>query len=136
MAVQWTEDLSVGVRQIDEQHRTLFQAVDRLFEAMRAGRGREHVEQTLQFLQGYVATHFDTEEQHMAAHDYPGLADHRAHHQAFVQDFLALRADFQQHGPSASLTIAVQRRLCDWLRNHISSDDLAMGKFLQARRVG
>ncbi|MHB9035807.1 MAG: hemerythrin domain-containing protein, partial [Armatimonadota bacterium] len=59
MAVQWTPDLAVGVREIDDQHRELFKRVNDLLEAMSKGKGRDEIAKVVAFLGNYVVTHFE-----------------------------------------------------------------------------
>jgi hemerythrin len=136
MTIVWDEELSVGVPLIDEQHQHIFEAINELFAAMRAGRGRNQLERTLQQLQAYVGTHFRTEEEHMEAHGYPGLEAHRAQHEAFAREFQQVFAEFLERGPSPAMAISLQRRLCNWLHHHIRGDDQALGEFLRRRRAG
>ncbi len=39
MPIEWTQDLAVGVKIIDEQHKEIFRRVDALLEACKAGKG-------------------------------------------------------------------------------------------------
>lgn len=49
-----TPDLTVGDSKIDEQHKQLFKAADDLAEAIFAGRGKEELEKTIDFLSEYT----------------------------------------------------------------------------------
>lgn len=131
MAVNWTPALAVGVAEIDRQHQELFRRIDNLLTAMSQGKGREEVGSILKFLEDYVVVHFAAEEKLMQSHNYPAFKEHLAQHQAFMQDFARLKAQFQQEGPSTMVVLAVQRRVVDWLRDHISQKDKAIGDFLQ-----
>ena len=41
MAIEWTPNLSVGVTGIDQQHKTLFDKANRLFEAGKSSKSKE-----------------------------------------------------------------------------------------------
>ena len=69
--MQWTNDLSAGVEQIDSQHKELIARINTLLDAMKQGRGRTEVGQTVSFLSDYVATHFGEEEKYMTSFCYP-----------------------------------------------------------------
>ena len=49
MAIEWTENLSVGVGTIDEQHKMLFKKADELFEAGKNGKAKDYISQLLAF---------------------------------------------------------------------------------------
>ncbi len=133
MAVQWTPDLAVGVTLIDDQHKELFKRINQLLEASSQGKGKDEVGKVLQFLSDYVITHFGTEEKAMIQHGYGGITAHKAEHLAFLRDFGDLAKGFETQGASTTLLIAVQRRVIDWLNNHIRQSDKALGAFLKTK---
>jgi hemerythrin len=132
MAYQWTQDWAVGVDQIDRQHQELVARVNALLAAMSQGKGRDEVGRTISFLESYVSTHFGAEEKLMASRAYPSIESHKALHAAFVNDFLALKQSLLAGGDSTALTLQVQRRVGDWLINHIGKVDKLLGQFLSA----
>ncbi|MGE5620693.1 MAG: bacteriohemerythrin [Sphingomonadaceae bacterium] len=134
MPVQWTSDLSVGVALIDDQHKELFKRVNQLLEATSHGKGKEEIGRIVQFLGEYVVTHFGTEEKAMIQHGYGGIATHKAEHLAFLKDFEDLAKSYQTQGTSTSLVLALQRRVVDWLINHIGKSDKALGTFLKSKQ--
>lgn len=131
MAIAWTEDLSVGITLIDEQHKALFRAVDDLSEAMWKGEGKDALSKLVTFLADYVIEHFGAEEKLMAKHDYPLYEGHRGLHIKFLQEFAEFRAKFEAGEVTTELVIKVLDETCDWLRVHIKGTDKALGKFLQ-----
>lgn len=133
MGVQWTPDLAVGVKLIDEQHQELFKRVDSLLGAMREGKGKSVLDPVVQFLGQYTVDHFSMEERLMAQHKYPDAGAHKAAHEAFIKDFGELRSQLQAQGASSTTVIQTQRRLVDWLRDHIGKVDKKLGAFLQAK---
>lgn len=72
MAIQWDPSLSVGVKQIDEQHQELFRRVNELVDAMHRGRSQAQLGEMLSFLSVYVVQHFGAEEKLMSERWYPG----------------------------------------------------------------
>ncbi len=134
MAIQWTPSLSVGVAEIDAQHQELFRRAERLIVALRAG-DRSEVGPLVTFLTEYVIQHFEAEEREMRATAYPGYEDHKLAHDRFREDFAAMVQDFERKGPTALVALTLHNWLSDWLRRHVGTVDLAMGKFLQRRQA-
>ena len=130
MPVEWTEDLAVGVEEIDAQHRALYGTVAALHAAMRANR-LERVARVLEFLERYAVEHFDTEERHMAVAGYPGLEAHRAAHRDFAAEFLRHREAIGA-APRASAVLELSDWLGRWLREHVRRVDAEMGRHLRA----
>jgi hemerythrin len=133
MAIEWTEDLSTGVEDIDEQHKELFSRVNKLMESCRAGKGRQEVGDTLDFLESYVLEHFGTEERMMKKHEYPKFDEHKAQHVAFIEDVSKLKDEFAQGGAAVSLVVRTNAAVVDWLLQHIRKTDKLMGAFLKTK---
>ncbi|MGE5561118.1 MAG: bacteriohemerythrin [Chloroflexota bacterium] len=133
MALQWTDDLSVGVGFIDEQHKELIARVNSFLQAMTQGKGRGEIGGLLVFLSDYVTDHFKAEEDYMARYAYPAAVAHKAQHAAFINDFKDLSREFASQGANSSMTLQVQSRVCDWLRKHIMGTDKLLGAFLKAK---
>jgi len=131
MPIIWTPKLAVGVDQIDEEHRELFDRVNRLLEAMQASKAKEELQPLIGFLADYVNVHFSGEQALMHAHRYPGAPEHLAQHAFFVTEFKAMAVEVQRSGPTALMTIKLNKLLCDWLRDHVSSTDRKFGEFLK-----
>jgi hemerythrin len=129
VSLEWTPALSVGVAEVDLQHRELFRRAERLLVALRGG-DRGEVEPVLAFLEGYAVFHFEAEERLMRERSYPGLAEHAAAHAAFRQDFAKLVLDLHRGGPTALLALTVHNWLSDWLRQHLGGPDRELGRWL------
>jgi hemerythrin len=129
VALQWTTALSVGVPQIDAQHQELFRRADRLLEAMIA-RDRTEAGRLIGFLREYALVHFGAEEELMRERRFPGYEVHKAEHDAFAAELEGLAALHATDGPTAALVLHLERRVCDWLRGHVTFTDVALGRFL------
>ena len=126
----WKDSLLVGVKDIDDQHRKLVNAIDQLMDACMQGKGRAAIEQTLQFTVSYTKEHFGFEEKLQAQHAYPGMAAHKLLHSQFIRDINAFLKEFEQTGPSVSLTGKINKMLVDWLMYHITHEDKKLGDFI------
>jgi hemerythrin len=131
MAMQWTPDLSVGIKEIDDQHKELINRLNALGEAMMKGMGKDEIGRLLDFLGSYVVTHFGTEERYMAAHNYPASASHKLQHAQLVSDFKKFRAEFDQAGAKLTLVLGLNAKLIAWLKEHICGTDKLLGGFLK-----
>lgn len=134
MALQWTSTLSVGVEEIDEQHRELFRRVDRLLDAV-LHQDRTEVGKLLAFLDAFAVEHFAAEERLMAEAAYPDAERHVLEHREFKRRLEALDADFAGHGATAALVFTLEQLLVGWLRDHVYFTDVALGRYVQARQA-
>ena len=64
-AIQWTNDLSVGVKTIDYQHQALIRIANDLIDALVEGKSAGLVEDTVRKLREYTVFHFNYEERLM-----------------------------------------------------------------------
>ena len=137
MHIPWTPALSVGIEEIDNQHKELLQRVFVFFETLRAGNGPGEIPALFGFLERYVRTHFSLEEQYMTkfyAEDggYAEEKVHRAEHRAFVRDFSAFKEEILENGTSPLLVAEFQKWIANWLVGHIGKTDRALGRYLSA----
>jgi len=130
---QWTDELSVGVKEIDDQHKELIKRVNQLATAVLKRDGRSKIKNTLNYMNQYAEYHFLYEESYMAQFEYPDLADHKNEHQRFKTVYAKLKSDFAREGPSENFALKLQMFLIDWLILHLQEYDGKMGKFLRDR---
>ena len=85
MAVmQWTEKMSVGVPELDGDHRQLIRVINQLGASYDDESRRNSVRQSLFALRRYAEFHFAREEKVMTVCGYPGIEEHRVEHRDFV----------------------------------------------------
>jgi hemerythrin len=130
MALQWRADMSIGVEKIDAQHRQLVEQVSSLLDACTQGKGKQEVGRMMAFLGEYVLTHFADEEELQLKSGYPGYREHKALHEQFVREYGLLNQQLLAEGASVRFTLQVNRTVVDWLVQHISKADKALGEHL------
>ncbi|MDW5563439.1 MAG: bacteriohemerythrin [Methanomassiliicoccus sp.] len=125
--MEWSQDYSVNVKEIDEQHKNLIRMINELHDAMVKGQGRSMVGKILSDMTEYAKKHFATEERYMKKFNYPGYNAHHLEHERFVEKVSTFKDDFDAH--RLDLTIDVMNFLFDWLKNHILTVDKKFGPF-------
>ena len=129
----WNARYETGIRAIDLQHQSLFEAVNALVDAFTAGNAHVQVKASLDFLERYAEEHFTTEEQFMESGGYPGLASHRGEHEFLRQQVKKLQARMEA-GEIITLDTAIF--LSDWLKRHIREVDMRYVEFLRPTEEG
>jgi len=130
MGLNWDNDLSTGIENIDNQHKELFNRINQLLLAMKDGTAKDDVIKTLDFLEEYVIKHFTEEEMIQKKNDYPKYNIQHEQHQQFKGELKKLRETFDSKGTSSLLVLNVQKEMSTWWRSHITSLDKDLGKFL------
>lgn len=133
LAMQWSTSLATGVDLIDQQHQELIRRINQLLEACTQGKGKEAVGETLNFLEDYVKTHFSAEEKLQRDHHYPEYPAHKQLHDEFIQDVSRLKQEFANEGATLRLVAVINRRVVDWLTQHIMKVDKALAAFVKSR---
>ena len=133
MKIEWNESLSVGVAEIDEQHKCIFDKFNAFSKACDDGHGAGQLNELLWFLGSYVATHFASEERLMQRVGFPQYPNHHELHTAFVSEVDALMGRFSKEGPSEDLVSTVNEVLESWLIEHISITDRSIGMYVKER---
>jgi hemerythrin len=131
MPLEWSQELSVSITEIDEQHKKLIAMLNELNAAMRAGKGNAMVGEILERLIQYAATHFTLEERYMDQYGYLGKIPHKGEHAAFVKKVGDFKKDFD--AGKAMLSVSIMNFLSDWLKNHITKTDKAYAPFFNSK---
>ncbi len=130
--VEWSDALSVGVEQIDNEHKKLVGLLNELHGALQTGMGQGALGGVLDGLYQYTCYHFAHEEILFQRSDYPGYEQHRRQHQILTAKVLEIYEDFQR-GTAAVLPEQVLEFLKDWLSQHIMGADHEFGVYLNAK---
>lgn len=133
MTLRWSEELSVGVEEIDLQHKAFFDQSNNFMEAYRFGRWEEAIEKVIRFLEAYIAAHFNAEEKLMKKYVYPDCRAHKAQHKRFRKDFSDIKKIFRKEGTTPRLVMLIAHIMSDWCINHTGKMDQAFGLFLKSK---
>lgn len=136
MGVEWRASLSVGIDEIDLQHKQLLENFNNLLSACKTGEGVDELRRLLLFLDEYVTRHFRDEEALQVKHSYPEYAGHKKEHDAFIQRLHALRQEIVSEGAGLHHVMETNTMLLKWLLNHISTVDVELGIFLRSAGGG
>jgi hemerythrin len=128
---EWKNDYSVGIAKIDDQHKALVGFLNELYDAMKAGKGKDALDTVMKNLVEYTKTHFTTEESLMKLYKYPDYEAHKQKHDKMAGRVLELKQQFDSGQLSNPLQITTF--LKEWLSKHIMGTDKAYGLFLNAK---
>jgi len=131
MSIEWTPNLSVGVKNIDDQHKVWFEKANELFEAGKEKRAKEYINQLIDFLDEYTKYHFKDEEKYMAEINYPELEAQKKAHASFIEELSKLKSEFNKDGGNILVIINANTMIINWLSNHITSMDKKIGDYVK-----
>jgi hemerythrin len=128
---EWSDEFSVGVEEIDREHKRLLALLNDLHDAVQAGSAHEVLGKVMDELLLYVSYHFAHEEELFLRTNYPGFERHRLQHRALTITVKEIYEDFQQ-SDSEALPSQVLQFLKNWLCEHIMGSDRAFGVYYNA----
>ncbi len=131
--IKWTDANKVGVKKVDDQHKGLFNILNRLHSSVVEGKEQSELFAIVDELIEYTVVHFQTEEELFQEYGYPRYEEHKAVH----DDLTATAVDLQMklRDGSATLSFELLDFLHDWLMEHTLGLDHDMGPFLNAKGV-
>jgi|WetSurMetagenome_2_1015567.scaffolds.fasta_scaffold753918_1 hemerythrin len=126
--IQWNQNLSVGVPEIDKQHQRLIKLINDLHEAMLSGKGNDASLNIVRELIAYTKTHFNYEIGQLELVKYPDLINHKAAHAALIKKVEEFAEKVQKGQPGVAVQLSTF--LGDWLKTHIMGTDRKYMPFL------
>lgn len=128
----WDANYSIGVDTVDQQHRQLFEIINRFYDAWRSRAGRDALGRVFDELLEYTRYHFAEEERLMRETGYPGLAAHQRAHEELVT--LVGRHRAQLEAGIAGVETQALEFLKTWLNIHVLEEDRDIGEHLLRQR--
>jgi hemerythrin len=131
-SLQWTEEHSVFLPEIDVEHQQVFRDAVELRQAVLAGETAERLEPLVDRLECEVTGHFLHEERLMQTAGYPAITWHLRQHET-ARARLALLRRRIRHGDRESIFQSLES-IAGWLRDHTTVADRMVGSFLRNYR--
>jgi hemerythrin-like metal-binding protein len=128
-SLQWSEEHSVYIPELDEQHKGLLEVSQELRSAVVNGESADRLE----FLAGRMATrlaaHFRYEEGLMRGSRYTAMDWHERQHQAARVKLATLWDSIRGRG--AESIFAALEELADWFLDHVSVADRMLASHIR-----
>lgn len=119
--LEWEEKYSVGVLEIDNQHKKLFEVINEIMDVIGGHFEQEKVNQLINKLLEYKKFHFATEKKYFKEFNYEGAAEHVLEHQKFGEKLASLQEKYKDD--LVNFSFALIEFLEDWLINHLMNED-------------
>ena len=131
--LKWSDDYSVGITSIDDQHKKLINLINQLQTAIDYSTGGAYEREALDELVDYTKTHFSYEEGLMEQNEYPDFVAHKAQHVKMIKVVENVLAEYEKD-PDTAMSNAVSY-LKDWLIKHINGTDKEYSRYLISKGV-
>ncbi len=117
----WDEKYSVGVAEIDNQHKRMFAVINELLDAINTNTTQEQLGNVIDELIKYKIFHFATEEKYFKLFNYEGTDEHILKHKEFNDKLMVLKDKYPIY--SVEFAFELVDFLEDWLIGHLMDVD-------------
>jgi hemerythrin len=119
-AILWSNSYSVGVQEIDEQHKLLIEILNELIAFVYNSPGNENLDirATIDKIVKYKTVHFETEEKYFKQFNFEGADEHIQKHREFNEKVSELLQEFQKNGKKSELSELVDF-MENWFTDHL-----------------
>jgi hemerythrin len=124
----WNEKFSVGMENMDDQHKRFLNLLNNLGDEIQGENGVEMVQTAIDRLFTYAVFHFLAEEKILFTCGYPEIEQQRREHSYFVKQVKEMEANHQ--GGNLVHLGSVVSFLRDWFINHIMIEDKKYAAFI------
>ena len=125
MIVTWEEEYKIGVVELDEQHKKLFEIVNRIQMLLGDKFITDKFDSIIEIiheLKAYTIYHFKAEEEYMLMSGYKKFFSQKVAHSDFVEKMNSI--DFSQIDNNQNKYLnEILYFVCEWLVTHILKED-------------
>ena len=127
--IVWTDTFLIGIDELDYEHRVLIKDINRLHQELLEHDSKDKVMGTLGEIHARMQAHFALEEQFMQSRDYPHYPEHKAEHNALLDEYTEFMTRF---GSAGALFDSQQAEaiLSSWVVDHIVTSDKKISQML------
>ena len=131
--IAWSDFLSVGVAEMDDEHRQFIGRVNAVNRAIIESEDKQAVTRAMDLMLIEAEQHFAHEERLMAAWDYPEIEAHKARHVELATQFERVMKEIAQL--DISFVWAVKGlQMKQLLVDHLLKEDMKYRDFLRSRK--
>jgi hemerythrin len=126
----WTNELSIGNIDADNEHKKLLEIFDDLVEFIENKKEQQEFAEILSKMTDYSLNHFKNEEEYMRKLSYPKLAEHKNYHKNYIYKVAMYNVDLLSVNPPDPKEII--EFLEKWWTNHILIYDMDYENYKKA----
>ncbi len=117
--MEWKHEHSIGIQEIDDQHRKLIEIISRIERAIKLQRGWREIIYDIVDLRVFARSHFEFEEGLMRMYGYKEYQKHADDHKYFFKRL----AEIESKSTYDLAESEILKFLRDWLKEHILVED-------------
>lgn len=133
----WKEEFNIGIKIIDDEHRRLFQIINKLLALRGDGiKSRRACQEGVRYFKVHALKHFEDEENYMDLIGYEETEMHKRLHKDFRENLLpALEKELLREDHSSTAVEHFLSVCAGWLIGHTLTEDMAITGGKQSKWV-
>lgn len=132
--IKFDESMCVNIDKIDEQHRGIFDILNKLSNAIQKREANAILREILAGLSAYANYHFSIEEELFQKYNYPKVNKHISEHKYYIDKIDDFNRRFKQSN-NLVLSVDIVKFLVDWITNHIKIEDKEYAEFFDKKGI-
>ena len=123
--IQWKESYRLGIDEIDDLHKKLFEIANRAYELLKndfVTDKYDRIVSIIEELKDYTVYHFSFEENYMASINYRKLLSHKVIHDDFIAKISEVDLDNVDENQDEYL-MGILDFVVEWIEQHILGTD-------------
>ncbi len=129
---EWNDDYSVGVEEIDSQHKRFLQLIREAYALKQSGADNSRIQALLVELDKYLVFHTKSEELLMILYSYPQYEKQREEHSKLIQQ---VKEDLKTLPDNPDGLTDLMIFLMKWFVNHTTYLDKDLGSHILQQRT-
>ena len=126
--IEWKDAFATGIPDVDHEHRELIELINKLYVAMSREDASITVMDFLGEIYAHVSAHFALEEKIMRERKYDHYQEHKADHEALLDELRDLMDDYEENTyyNDEEFAASIER----WFTEHFRTRDARLHKYL------
>ncbi|MGB9840170.1 bacteriohemerythrin [Thermovenabulum sp.] len=123
--IKWKDDYKIGIYEIDNQHRRLFEIAEDTYNLLKNEFILDKYDKIIELiseLKDYAKYHFKSEEDYMEKIGYKRLLSHKVEHKDFIEKIDSIDVFKIDHNQEAYV-MELLDFIVNWISNHILEKD-------------
>lgn len=130
--ISWSRIFTVNVKEIDDQHKKLFELINKLHAANQADVADQALQSIFDELIEYTQYHFDTEEKLMLEYKFPGYEDHKREHENLKAKVFETQEKYLD-GKTSYIVLLTLELISSWINKHLLETDKKYSEFFTSK---
>ncbi|WP_352420072.1 bacteriohemerythrin [Proteiniborus sp.] len=125
MIFKWKDNFSIGIEEIDRQHKRLFEIGGEIYNLATLKDGQDHYDEIialLNSLKDYTVYHFGFEESLMEKYNYDDIDKHKQQHDKFIEKLVEIEAQ-DIDARQKKVILDILDFIVNWISSHILGTD-------------